>query len=491
MKVKNIAFIALALGAMVATSCKTTYTEIPSEYAFATFETECLGTELDGSQTLRSWGKGKDKADAIEQAKKNAVRDVIFKGINAGSGECSKKPLILEVNAQEKYEYYFNAFFKDGGAYKKGGYTKNFKWVVRLYEAQLSNVFTFAIYAESKIGVFPVTVDFTITYEGEYYHDDPVAKLMIPQASLIPTPDASDQLGLEVDLNSSVFRFKFATYSNIYFETITYNKIEKQDVYSWDSASLSIDSETQTSLSKTFTGYTTFDPKKDRDDNAYDELVTTSFKVVFNPDGTGTYEVKTIYKEFEKDGLAEIVLKTEEWHSEIGTFTYKLDAVKKSYTYYNSNGGKGSYYSSVVNGPTTIDGSKFKYDEQSGYWRVYDKETDTFGPFLCVSIAVPCAYYDPEGALNFIESHGNKALTVQNLETGEFENHKQFIEVYYSSICNSDGVCFVTMEMKEFLQKFSVSQRLFFDGNGFVESTGVYATENDQWLFACGYYQAK
>ncbi len=119
MKVKNIAFIALALGAMVATSCKTTYTEIPNEYAFATFETECLGTELDGSQTLRSWGKGKDKADAIEQAKKNAVRDVIFKGINAGSGECSKKPLILEVNAQEKYEYYFNAFFKDGGAYKK------------------------------------------------------------------------------------------------------------------------------------------------------------------------------------------------------------------------------------------------------------------------------------------------------------------------------------------------------------------------------------
>ena len=79
----------------------------------------CLGTELDGSQTLRAWGKGKNRADAIEQAQKNAVRDVIFKGINSGSDECNTKPIIFEVNAQEKYEYYFNVFFADGGEYKK------------------------------------------------------------------------------------------------------------------------------------------------------------------------------------------------------------------------------------------------------------------------------------------------------------------------------------------------------------------------------------
>ena len=42
---------------------------------------ECLGVELDGSQTIKSWGMGTRKIDAIEQAKKNAVRDVLFKGI--------------------------------------------------------------------------------------------------------------------------------------------------------------------------------------------------------------------------------------------------------------------------------------------------------------------------------------------------------------------------------------------------------------------------
>ena len=97
------------------TSCKKPQ-NIDSSYAYASFKTECLGTELDGSVMLRTWGKGTNKADAIEQARKNAVRDIIFNGITDGSAECNKKPLILEVNAQEKYEYYFNQFFATGGA---------------------------------------------------------------------------------------------------------------------------------------------------------------------------------------------------------------------------------------------------------------------------------------------------------------------------------------------------------------------------------------
>ena len=87
--------------------------------AFYTYETECLNTELDGSETLRAWGSGRNKTDAIEQAKKNAIRDVLFKGIRNGNGGCSTRALILEVNAEEKYAYYFNTFFQDGGAYKE------------------------------------------------------------------------------------------------------------------------------------------------------------------------------------------------------------------------------------------------------------------------------------------------------------------------------------------------------------------------------------
>ena len=115
---KKILLLIVSCLAISLYSCKTP-TVIDGSNAYTTFETECLGVELDGTQTLRAWGTGKNKGDAIDQAKKNAVRDVIFKGISSGSSECNKRPLIFEVNAQEKYEYYFNAFFADGGEYKK------------------------------------------------------------------------------------------------------------------------------------------------------------------------------------------------------------------------------------------------------------------------------------------------------------------------------------------------------------------------------------
>jgi hypothetical protein len=83
-----------------------------------TYKTECLGVELDGSQTVKSWGNGRNRFDAIEQAKKNAVRDVLFNGVYEGKQDCEKRPVVPEVNAQQKYERYFNEFFKDNGEYK-------------------------------------------------------------------------------------------------------------------------------------------------------------------------------------------------------------------------------------------------------------------------------------------------------------------------------------------------------------------------------------
>lgn len=82
------------------------------------YKTECMGVELDGSATLKAWGNGRNRADAVEQAKKNAVRDVIFHGISEGKSECNSKPLIFEVNAEEKYEDYFNKFFADNGEFR-------------------------------------------------------------------------------------------------------------------------------------------------------------------------------------------------------------------------------------------------------------------------------------------------------------------------------------------------------------------------------------
>ena len=64
----------------------------------------------------------------------------------------------------------------------------------------------------------------------------------------------------------------------------------------------------------------------------------------------------------------------------------------------------------------------------------------------------------------------------------------------YSYFVNSDGNYAVTEELQIFLQDLCTSQMLFFDGQGWVETHKTYqvfAGEDAQWLFACGYYKRK
>lgn len=83
------------------------------------YESQCISVDQDGSETLYAWGKGKNKSEAIERAKINALSDVLFKGIRAGKSECNLRPVVGEVNAQEKYQEYFSKFFAENGEYKQ------------------------------------------------------------------------------------------------------------------------------------------------------------------------------------------------------------------------------------------------------------------------------------------------------------------------------------------------------------------------------------
>lgn len=82
-----------------------------------TYKTECLGNDHDGTQIVKAWGSGKKRAEAVDQAMKNAVNDVLFKGITEGVNGCEMRPIVSEVNARQKYASYFNSFFTDKGAY--------------------------------------------------------------------------------------------------------------------------------------------------------------------------------------------------------------------------------------------------------------------------------------------------------------------------------------------------------------------------------------
>lgn len=197
----------------------------------------------------------------------------------------------------------------------------------------------------------------------------------------------------------------------------------------------------------------------------------------------------------------------------------------------------------LISGNYIFDNDEWGYDEELGCYRKYNPVSGALdGPVLYAYVAAPCRFIDE--ALSTMEYRGNKALTVNS----GTENYKLFIEGYsalvvdppqleigpyfcvtdcpcrllglcegscvegcpecsidcrpcpeegvgtrgYAGYCNEIGVVPVTPELKDFLQKFSVSQKLYCDGNGWVEENPtikVDAGEDDQWLFACGYYQ--
>ena len=99
--------------------CTLTFSWAQTKTVYANVSVRCMGVELDGSQTLRVQGYGRNRSDSKEQAMKNAVWAVIFDGIREGVEGCNLRPLVTEVNAKERYEDYFNLFFADRGAYKE------------------------------------------------------------------------------------------------------------------------------------------------------------------------------------------------------------------------------------------------------------------------------------------------------------------------------------------------------------------------------------
>ncbi len=84
------------------------------------YELECAGVGTQGSYLVKVWSYSKNAKVAKEQAKKNAVHGIVFKGY-AGSGQkCpSQKAMSSQVNVEDQFESFFNKFFADGGDYMK------------------------------------------------------------------------------------------------------------------------------------------------------------------------------------------------------------------------------------------------------------------------------------------------------------------------------------------------------------------------------------
>jgi len=84
------------------------------------YEIECAGVGNAGTYLVKVWSYSKKPIVAFEQAAKNAVHGVLFKGFPA-SKECrqGQKPIAANPAVEQEQAEFFKNFFRDNGAYLK------------------------------------------------------------------------------------------------------------------------------------------------------------------------------------------------------------------------------------------------------------------------------------------------------------------------------------------------------------------------------------
>lgn len=392
---------------------------------------------IDIYKPIRTSGYGTGMYDCIEISKTGVYRvqltdaehKVFFQYAPSTSGTYSVESWVstAEGNYNPMVDVYtgsvayktFSYTLNDGGI--SSGYTQNFKHIVEIADEQISTggqaVFTFAVHADSKNGIYPLYVDIAIQLNGSFSLGLGNEEMIIPTEDFIQTPE----------YDPSEYTFKWA-------ETTT-KGVEGR--YEYDG-----------SMFKLW-------PREEGGDGYYH---------VYDAE-TGTYGEILYAKISQPHRFTELA------------FTHIEDPGNKSLTVYGTENHK-----------LFIQGLPALLVDQPG----------DAGMYFCI-LDCPCL-----SAKNCYGVCGESCTSchadcrrlpddiVAEIQAANGEIPKRLLG--YASFTNSDGVYAVTEEIRHFLQGFSVSQRYFADGQGWVESNPtvkVDATEEDQWLFACGYYVKK
>ncbi|HNX13112.1 MAG TPA: hypothetical protein PK664_07645, partial [Paludibacteraceae bacterium] len=83
------------------------------------YEIEPVGVGTQGSYLIKVWSYSKKPMVALEQAKKNAVHGIIFKGFTGIQGVPGQRPLTNNPNLEVEQAEFFKNFFAEGGKYMK------------------------------------------------------------------------------------------------------------------------------------------------------------------------------------------------------------------------------------------------------------------------------------------------------------------------------------------------------------------------------------
>ncbi len=133
---KKIVFLSILVSAMVASGCKS---KIETVSGYYDYETECVSVDRNGFQTVKAWGIGMTEKEAILNARRRAVDDILFKGIRGGNSSCDIRPVISNPNKRRDNMNYFNRFFAPQGLFEQYAGLPDENWLRRKLKINKKN----------------------------------------------------------------------------------------------------------------------------------------------------------------------------------------------------------------------------------------------------------------------------------------------------------------------------------------------------------------
>lgn len=103
----------IVAAALCLCSCK------PKEKLVADYNATIVEVGAQGTAVVKAWGVSSSIKNAKEEAKRNAVRAILFKGFpsSANVNSTDLRPMITDPNAEQAHKEYFEQFFKNDGKY--------------------------------------------------------------------------------------------------------------------------------------------------------------------------------------------------------------------------------------------------------------------------------------------------------------------------------------------------------------------------------------
>lgn len=118
--IKKIGFLTLLLSFSLSVNAQWKKEKAEQATIEWRYDIECEGIAKQGSKLVKVWSYSKNPKHSINQAMKNAVHGIIYKGYSGGGRGCTSfKPLLRNPKLEKEHQDFFDVFFGEGGEFRK------------------------------------------------------------------------------------------------------------------------------------------------------------------------------------------------------------------------------------------------------------------------------------------------------------------------------------------------------------------------------------